>query len=1113
MNRLRILAFALPALFLLGYSDSARGQATLTVTPQTLAFNNIPANSLSAAQQVQVSASVATTVVIQVSGSAPWLTVDHTGPLNIGTAVTTLNVRANTSNLQAGSYSGTFLIAAGQTTQVTVTVSLSVTGTSILSANPSSLSFTANAGAQTGSPSSANVKIASSAATLQYNLQGSTSDGHNWLLLNATSGTTGDAGFAVSVNPSTLIAGSYSATITAASTTTGDTVQISVSLTVTSNATLSVSPATLPPFLYQVSGTVPSAQSLTVSASGGTSQFSVRESPSVSWLVVSPLSGSAGNSPVTLSVSVAPTGIPAGTYTTTIVVTPNGGSDLPAVPVTLVVSANPLLQLSATALSYTAQFASTLSPADQTVTVTATNSGATGFTFTSDSSWLTASANVSTTPGVLTVHVIPASLAVNTYTGHITVKPSNGDNYSETVTVTLVVSSTSQLTAGPSDLLFSYESGQSQPGSQTVLVQSPGQPVSFSLAVATSTCGSNWLTASSNASSTPATLTVGVVTTGMNPGSCSGTVTLSYNNGSTTATLPIMVSLAISSTSELSVSLPLGFGVETVQQGSAAFSIPISLTSTDPNTPVTFTASAVSTGGTWLLVGSGTNLTPQSLVVQFLPGSLPAGQYSGSIFINSTSLGSTQLTIPVSLTVTSNVTVSLSPTSLTFTEAQGGAGATNGLTAQTLFFSSTGGTATFTASISSITGGTNWLQISPTSGQATGGIQVSVLPNSLSIGTYTAQLTVAFQGSATLPITVPVTLNVTGPQSVSATPASLSFTYALGAAQPATQQIAVTSTNGAVSVSVAASSTGSWLSVDSTSGATPKTINVSVSPQSLQVGSYTGTVTISAGGVLATPITISVSLTVTSSLPPQPIRIYNSASGAAGAIAPGEIITIGGNQLGPASPAGGVSFTVTSAGTVASTLAGVQVLFDGNPGTPTFVSPTQINVVVPYEIAGRVSTNITVSYNGATSTAIQELLTNYVPSLFTMSFTGTGQVAAINQNGTINGTGTGMAPAAQGSAIQLFGTGGGQTSPLSLTGTVTPVPTSAAGLYRVQGTVTATVGGQPAIVDFAGGAPSLITGAIQFNVTIPTGVTGSNVPIVISIGGISSPAGTTIAVQ
>ena len=204
---------------------------------------------------------------------------------------------------------------------------------------------------------------------------------------------------------------------------------------------------------------------------------------------------------------------------------------------------------------------------------------------------------------------------------------------------------------------------------------------------------------------------------------------------------------------------------------------------------------------------------------------------------------------------------------------------------------------------------------------------------------------------------------------------------------------------------------------------------------------------------------------------------------------------------------------MSAAGTVASTLAGVQVLFDGNPGTPTFVSPTQINVVVPYEIAGRVSTNITVSYNGMTSTPIQELLASYAPSLYTMNFTGTGQVAAINQNGTINGTGTGMAPAAQGSVIQLFGTGGGQTSPLSLTGTVTPIPTSAAGLYKVQGSVTATVGGQAAVVDFAGAAPSLITGAIQFNVTIPTGVTGSNVPVVITIGGISSPLGTTIAVQ
>jgi uncharacterized protein (TIGR03437 family) len=61
--------------------------------------------------------------------------------------------------------------------------------------------------------------------------------------------------------------------------------------------------------------------------------------------------------------------------------------------------------------------------------------------------------------------------------------------------------------------------------------------------------------------------------------------------------------------------------------------------------------------------------------------------------------------------------------------------------------------------------------------------------------------------------------------------------------------------------------------------------------------------------------------------------------------------------------------------------------------------------------------------------------------------------------------------------------------------------------------VTATVGGQAATVDFAGAAPGLITGAIQFNVHLPTGITGNGVPIVISINGVSTPLGTTIAIQ
>jgi uncharacterized protein (TIGR03437 family) len=98
--------------------------------------------------------------------------------------------------------------------------------------------------------------------------------------------------------------------------------------------------------------------------------------------------------------------------------------------------------------------------------------------------------------------------------------------------------------------------------------------------------------------------------------------------------------------------------------------------------------------------------------------------------------------------------------------------------------------------------------------------------------------------------------------------------------------------------------------------------------------------------------------------------------------------------------------------------------------------------------------------------------------------------------------------------ISVYGTGGGQTSPAAATGSITPIPTSPAGLLKIPGTVAATVGGQPAVVEFAGAAPGLVSGAVQFNVHLPAGVTGNAVPIIITINQIySSPLGTTVAIQ
>jgi uncharacterized protein (TIGR03437 family) len=229
---------------------------------------------------------------------------------------------------------------------------------------------------------------------------------------------------------------------------------------------------------------------------------------------------------------------------------------------------------------------------------------------------------------------------------------------------------------------------------------------------------------------------------------------------------------------------------------------------------------------------------------------------------------------------------------------------------------------------------------------------------------------------------------------------------------------------------------------------------------------------------------------------PQPIAIVNSASGLPGPIAPGEWITIEGAQLGPPD---GDGYIVNDNGSVDSTLAGVQVLFDTIPGTPAYVSGGLINVVAPYEIADRASTNISVIYQQTVSLPIPQAVGAVSPAIYRVT----------NQNGTQNGPqGSDAEPAPVGSVISVYGTGGGQTDPPSATGSVSPQAA-----LPLANSVTATIGGKPAAVMFAGASPGDLTGVFRLDIQTPAGVTGDALPIAITIDGVSSPPGPTIAVS
>jgi uncharacterized protein (TIGR03437 family) len=380
----------------------------------------------------------------------------------------------------------------------------------------------------------------------------------------------------------------------------------------------------------------------------------------------------------------------------------------------------------------------------------------------------------------------------------------------------------------------------------------------------------------------------------------------------------------------------------------------------------------------------------------------------------------------------------------------------------------------------------------------------SIAANTLVQGTYSSQVAISFQNSSIPAVTIFVSLTVGPPSSaIVATPAALTFSYVVGGTLPAAQSIAISNpASGSLPYTVSAVNE-SWISVSPTSGSTPGSISVTVDPRSLTPGSYTGTFTLTATGVAS--ITINVSVFVSASTTPQPFIIANAASGLGSQLAPGEIISIKGSGLGPGTP---VSFTLNSL--TNPTLAGVQVTFNGFSGTLLYVSSTQINVTVPYEVAGLATTTIIVTYQGIPSAGIVQPVGLASLGLFTNNATGTGQASVLNQNYSYN---TPASPASQGSYIAVFATGGGQTNPASTDGQVTPL---AAVPLVLASSITATIGGKPATVVYAGAAPGLVTGVVQFNIQVPTGVSGSALPIVVTINGIAagqSQANATVAVQ
>src|SRR5262249_20451403 len=149
--------------------------------------------------------------------------------------------------------------------------------------------------------------------------------------------------------------------------------------------------------------------------------------------------------------------------------------------------------------------------------------------------------------------------------------------------------------------------------------------------------------------------------------------------------------------------------------------------------------------------------------------------------------------------------------------------------------------------------------------------------------------------------------------------------------------------------------------------------------------------------------------------------------------------------------------------------------------------------------------DVVTSINGASTTTAKVKVVAASPGVYTYGSGGLGRITAVNQDGSAISD---LRPAAKGSVVTLYASGLGAVSPAIAAG----VPPPATPLSNTASPVTATLGGISIPVQFAGAAPGF-PGLYQVDVQIPATTPTGTQELRISTQGVSSQAGTTIAVQ
>jgi uncharacterized protein (TIGR03437 family) len=270
--------------------------------------------------------------------------------------------------------------------------------------------------------------------------------------------------------------------------------------------------------------------------------------------------------------------------------------------------------------------------------------------------------------------------------------------------------------------------------------------------------------------------------------------------------------------------------------------------------------------------------------------------------------------------------------------------------------------------------------------------------------------------------------------------------------------------------------TTSWLKLSAASGTGPGALTLTASGAGQTPGVYRATVVVQGTNTVpqytATPVTFTIGATSSISIG----GVTNGASFQVAA-APGMLMSVFGTGLAPATQA-------ASAVPLPLSLAGVSATVNGVAAPLYYVSPTQINLQVPYE-TGAGPAVVGIDNNGAVASFS-----------FTVAPSAPGIFAA-------GGNLVPASAAARGGVLTMFITGEGAVAPALITGASPSATTPIAGLPAPILPITVTVGGIPANILFSGIPPALV-GVTQVNFAVPGNAQTGVQPVVVTSNGVAS---------